>query len=406
MSQFYRLLYFEWKKIWIRKSTWITLAVLVLFYLVVDGGYVFGSKYVDGEFLETHLDGTKKDIENGRALKGRKIDQQLLNEMQDAYGSIPPSDDLKYQLTDEYQSNVRPYEDVYGIVNLMMYGFGSGKSTSKVTEEELYGIREENVKSIWDTYYLTDSEREYWENKEEQLEIPFAYEYAQGYNFLISMSGVYRVCLLVTFFIAVCMSGVFAEEHGKRTDQLILCSRLGRKQIYYAKMAAGCLFSLFATVVLLLCGMFTAFLIYGSDGFAAAIQLMAPYYSYDMTVGEVFLILAGILLLSSVMSGIFAMVLSELTKSSIASMAAVIAIMFVSRLVPIPFMYRVLSQAWNFMPINLLKFDAGFWDLRLVPLFGLKLTSWQFAPVLYILLSIVLIYAGKRIYCGYQVEGR
>ena len=77
-------------------------------------------------------------------------------------------------------------------------------------------------------------------------------------------------------------------------------------------------------------------------------------------------------------------------------MAVVIAVMFLARLIPIPLMYRVISQAWNFMPINLLKFDAGFWDPRLVPVFGLKLTSWQFVPAVYILLSIVFLYAGKR----------
>ncbi|MCI8448029.1 MAG: ABC transporter permease subunit [Eubacterium sp.] len=403
MSQFSRLFYFEWKKICKRKGTWICLAILTAFYLVTGIFYFVGSKYVDGEFLETHIDGRDRDLANGRRMKGTKIDQQLLMQIQEAFGSIP-ADDPKYQLTDEYLSNVRPYEGVYQIVNNMLYN-SSGR-TLHVTEEELYEIRDNNVKSTWDQYGLTEAEIEYWKNKEGHIEKPFTYEYAQAYDFLVSMSGVYRVCLLVTFFIAVCMSGVFTEEHGRKTDQLILCSRLGRKQIYYAKIAAGSVFSLLVTVILLLCSIFSAFLFYGTDGFSAAIQLIAPQYSYDMTMGEAFLILAGILLLSSVMASIFTMILSELTKSSIASMAVVIAVMFLARLIPIPLMYRVISQAWNFMPINLLKFDAGFWDPRLVPVFGLKLTSWQFVPAVYILLSIVFLYAGKKIYCGYQVQGR
>lgn len=406
LGQFNRLVYFEWKKIWKRKGTWITLAILVLFYFVMDFSYFFGSKYVEGEFMETHVEGTKIDIENGKRLKGRKIDQELLDDMQSAYTEYLQSDNLKYQLTEDYQKNVRPYEDVYLIVKEMLYGYSSGDGATRVTEEELYQTRNENVKEAWKSYGLADSEIDYWQEKENRLLKPFTYEYSQGYQNLISMSGVYRVCLLVTFLIAICMSGVFTEEHGRKTDQLILCSRLGRKQIYFAKIAAGSLFSLAVTGILLLCGVFTSLFMYGTDGFRAAIQLMAPHYSMILSMGDVFLIMSGILLLASILMSIFTMVLSEITRSNIASMAVVIAFMFVARLVPIPYVYRVVSQAWNMIPINLLKFDSGFWDLRLISIFGIKLTLWQFAPLIYVVIGILIMLAGKRIYCGYQVDGR
>ena len=115
--------------------------------------------------------------------------------------------------------------------------------------------------------------------------------------------------------------------------------------------------------------------------------------------------MAGLLLLACILTGIFAMVFSEITKSSIGTMATVIAILFLARLVPVPPDWRLL-QIVNFFPINMLKLDAGFTDMRLVSIFGLKFTSWQFAPILYILLIVLLFFTGKKVYCRFQVQGR
>ena len=38
---------------------------------------------------------------------------------------------------------------------------------------------------------------------------------------------------------------------------------------------------------------------------------------------------------------------------------------------------RGMSQIWNYFPMNLLKIDQGFLDVRLVNIFGVKLTSWD-----------------------------
>lgn len=406
MKQFGRILYYELKKIAKRKSTWITLGLLAAFNLSMELGYYFNSAYVDGEFLETHVEGSRIDRENGLRLSGRKIDQSFLDEMQEAYAGLEDMDSQSYLLTEEYQKNVRPYSNLYELILDFIRMSGAEIHPFTVTEEQLYRAKQEAVTKNMETYGLTDSEKSYWMSKEKETEEPLTYQYADGYGYLTSMSGVYRICLLVTFLIAICMSGVFTEEHGRRTDQLILCSKFGRAQVYFAKILAGSLFCLSAAGILLIITVISTYSMYGLDGFSAAIQLTAFQYPEPITAGQTFCIMAGILLLSSVLTGIFTMVLSEITHSSIAAMAAVIAVTFIMRLVPIPYTYRVLSQVWNYVPINLLKFDAGFWDLRLVSIFGLKFTSWQAAPILYLLFGAVLVIIGKIIYCRYQVQGR
>lgn len=398
MRQFGILFFYEIKKITQRKSTWITLGILLVCFLFLAGGSALGSTYIEGEFLETHKEGYATDRKNGIKLSGRKLDDTLFSEMKEAYAGI----EEKEFTIEEYQTKVRPFRAVYEIVCFSP----SELNPLTITENTFYRAREEAVKESWVKNKLTEKEKDYWQEKEDRLTTPFIYQYAKGYEFLVSMQGVYMVCLLVSFFIAVCMSSIFTEEHVRKTDQLILCSRLGRKQTYFAKILAGGLVSFLAGILFLGITIAGSFLMFGSEGFSAMVQLLAPDYSYAMNVGQIFLIMAGILLLACVLTGVFTMVLSEITRSNIGTMAAVVAILFLARLVQVPADWRIISQLMNFFPINIVKFDAGFTDIRLVSLLGCRLTSWQFVPVLYVFLTAVLVFAGKKVYCRYQVQGR
>lgn len=397
MRQFRTLFYYEIKKITQRKNTWITFAALLVLFLGLFAGRQLTSTYIDGEFLETKKEGFAIDRENGLKLSGRNLDDTLFTEVKNAY-ALAADKDIKYFLTDEYQGSVRPYKGIYDIIRFT-------SELSAVTGENFYAAREAALKESQDDYKLSEAEKEYWQEKEEKITKPFTYQYSDAYSYLDSMNGIYMILLMVSFMLAICMSNVFTEEHGRKTDQLILCSRLGRKETYFAKILAGSVFSFAAGLLFLIIVTVGAFISFGSEGFSAVLQLTAPNYSYPLTMGSVFLVMAGILLLACILTGIFAMVFSEITKSSIGTMATVIAILFLARLVPVPPDWRIL-QIVNFFPINMLKMDAGFTDMRLVSIFGLKFTSWQFAPVLYIFLIVLLFFTGKKVYCRFQVQGR
>lgn len=404
MREFRTLLYYEMKKILIRKSTWITFGIFTAVTVFLMGVVFFGSTYVEGEFLETHAEGFAVEKENGKKLSGRRIDEELLREVQNAYKNIANEKDKGYMLTEEYQTNIRRYSQVYSFIRELCGIAGINPLT--VSEKEFYQARTEFLKEQWENYHLTEKEKEYWQAKEEVLEKPFIFQYSMAYNDLADMHGLYMICLTVTFMLAICLGGVFTEEHERRTDQLILCSRLGRSRLYFAKILAGSLLSFAAGLFFFLLLLAENFIVYGTEGFMAAIQLFMPMYSYPISIGAVFFILSGILLLSCVFTGIFTMALSELIHSKIGTMAVIIVILFAARLVPVPADYRILSQLWNYIPINLIYLNQGFTDVRLVPLFGIQFTSWQFAPILYICLSVIFIWIGKRAYCRYQVKGR
>ena len=287
------------------------------------------------------------------------------------------------------------------------WGFGSGYSYDDMTEENLYALITETRQDLQETYGLSAEEEAYWEEKAAALEQPVTYQYALAYEQLVDMQGGYMTCMLLTFFIAISMVSVFAEEHTRKTDQLLLCARHGRTKLYTAKLLAGSGVVFGTNLLFSLVLMLGQFYCYGTEGFGASIQFaLAPWYPYELTIGQVFLVMLGILLLSSVMVAIFTMLLAESLRSSIGAMAVVIGLLFAARLVPIPTTLRGLSQAWNFLPINMLKVDQGFLDLRLINLFGLRLTGWQSAPILYVVLIGLMVLVGRKVYRGYQVSGR
>lgn len=422
------LIGYEVKKITKRKSTIISFAIIFAIHLVfICIGGSLGNTYVDDKFYETHAQRNTIDRQNGIALSGRRIDNALLDEMQQAYDKIDWSTNA-YLWTDTYKNEVRKYSELEELFKT--WGLGStfiqkgvgGSNTSqtnaenveelpKITsqnrEQILYEYRQDYQNAMYENYELSDHEIAYWEEKDKEIEIPFTYQYATTYQIMLGMGKIYMICMLGTFFTAISMVNVFMEEHTRKTDQLILCAKYGREKVYMAKIFAGSMVTFGITTLFVITALAGCFFSYGVEGFEGAIQVVTAFwYSYKLSAGETVLICIGILLLSSVMVTIFTMLLAEVFKHSVGAMAVVVGLLFVARLVVIPPSWGILSRVWNYFPINMLKIDEGFMDLRLVDVLGVQFTTWQFAPILYILLSIIMGWIGYKVYKNYQVCGR
>lgn len=416
MKQFGTLFRYEMKKILCRKSTWISLAVIVAFYLLSEL-LIFGTVSQDSTAVsshgqvseeegrtETYAQAIARQRRDGLSWSGKKLDDNLMEEMKEEWGELNSSD-----------ITMQKYSDAMDRYQLVCYYLsaltGEGESyrylehMDGLNQEDIYKARQESVSSKWKEYALSKGEMEYWQAKENALSKPFTIQYSAGFDNLLTTQGIYLALMLVSFFVAVTVSEVFAQEHVRKTDQLILCSRLGRKQLYFAKMLAGIVFTLISALFFTGIIVASSLTMYGPEGFSAAIQWKAGWYSDSLTIGNVVLVLIGTELIAAVVTGIFAMVISEGARSSLIAMAVIVGGTFAARLIVIPNAYRLLSQLWGLFPINQIYFFNGFVDLRLISVFGIKLTSWQFAPVLYLAVGILLMLVGKRLYCHYQVEG-
>lgn len=401
MTTFFTLYRYEMKKIFQKWSVRVTLAILAV---TVVSGYLLqhiGNYYVDGVLMGTHWDILKTDMEYARALDGRVIDETLLGEMTDAYQSIPETEG-HYILTEEYQKNARPYSEIlYFAAAMMNIDRNLLMSSWKPDLEELYASRRSMMENSWAGVYLTEREKDFWRAKEDQIEKPVVYRAHMFYE--EQFSAFMTIGVLALIAISVCLTGVFSEEHARKTDQLILSSACGRTSLYWAKFLVGGSFAGIVAIGISVVSAVTAFLLYGGGGWDAAFQFVYQYSSLPINCGQAMLIAYGVLLITSVFFSVLIMLISEVSRTSIAGAsigtAMIIATMMFSSL---PDEYRVPAQIWDCLPTNILSV----WNLfneRLFPVFGTFLPAYQAVPVIYLIVGIILVLGGKAVYKRAQV---
>lgn len=403
MKIFMTLYHFELKKIMKRKLVWVTLLICIGCIVVAKVGNLSGDYYVDGEVVDTHYHMFLVDSAYSRALSGRVVGQELLEEMTTAYGKISAEAE-RYTETEEYQEYVRPYSEVFQLVwrwtqsNPFYDGW-------QADEQALYDARTGWQEETWTKLFLSDTEKEFWREKEAQIDKPFTYFYHDGYTAILK--DFETVGILMLLLTAVCLSGVFPEEHVRRTDQMILSSAKGKYMVYWAKLLAGISVSFICAAVMGIAAVTAALVIYGTEGFQSAVQmyLNLATYSYPLSIGQACIIAYSIFLLTAVLSSVLVMVASELLRGSIATLAFFTGVIIAGQMISIPNQYRLAAQIWQSMPMSFLS-CRGLFSQRIVVFGGQCFTVWQVVPILYVLCGIAVAVGGLKIYRQYQVSGR
>ena len=262
-------------------------------------------------------------------------------------------------------------------------------------------MKETYVELIWRK--TSEAEKEYWRAADEEIESPMVFHYAEGYSVLLGMA--YTVGILSVFMIAICMAGVFPEEHVRKTDQQILSSRYGREDVYWAKICAGTLMSFSMAFIFVLLSFVTAFILYGAEGFDTAFQVIYAGSSCPISVGQAVLIIYGIVLCAGTFIGVLVMTLSENLRSSVGTLSIVIGLIVLPMMISVPEEYRVVSQLWSYLPSEIVAVWSCF-SPQTVVLFGNVLQGWQVVPVLYAVVGAVSVIVTERIFVRYQVKGR
>lgn len=402
MNQLGILYQYEMKKIMKRKLVWITLLVCMVALGFVLLAVLMGTYWVDGKEVDTHYHMYQVDQGYRKALSGRVVNQELLEETMEAYGKIPAEED-RYTITEEYQTYARPYSEIFNLIREWTGARSSDARGWNPSEEDFYSTRLERLEADWQSLQLSDAEKEFWRKKEEQIKKPITYFYHDGY--IHSLFTMHTAGVFMLLFVAIALSSVFTEEHTRRTDQMILCSAKGKTLAYQAKILAGVSVAVIGSTLMTALIIGLALGVFGAAGFQTVLQISYSDYSYPLTIGQACLIAYGVLILTSIVEAVFVMVLSEILHNNLATLAVSSALIVAGMMINIPEQYRVVSQIWNSLPITYLNLWNMF-DVRLVPIFGHCFVSWQIIPIIYIICSIGMAVLGKKVYQGYQVSGR
>lgn len=406
MKHFGALYLFEWKKLLGKKIVWISFLLGILISSLSLSAPLLGNYYLDGTFMGTNYEMYQTDKTYAKELGGRKIDQRLLEETITAYRKIPETETLgiHYMATEEYQKYARPYDEIFIFIRRM-----TGMPVSEImrswqpSETDLYAKRRSYQTSLWEAWRLSAGEMDFWRQCEEQIKTPYLYEEHKRYHVILSNFQV--VGLFVLLLTAICLSGIFTDEHTRKTDQIVLCSPLGKAELYLAKIAVGISFSAASATLYWLFVLIVTRCLYGTNGCRAAFQLLDGPNANPVTCGQAVLIAYGNMLAAAIIISVFVMVLSELLKSSIATLATVTGLLFLSMLFRVPNQYRVLAQIWDWLPWSFLA-PRNVFGAYTISVFGRYFTPWQAVPVIYLAAGALIAALGKRIYQRFQVSGR
>lgn len=396
------LFFYEVKKITGQKIVWVSMICAILLTLFSFCVPFIGDYYVDGTRISSNYEQFQIDAAYAKALDGRKIDDALIKEMQDAYSKVNV-EEYRYSLKEAYQKEARPYSPIFLFVRQ-----STGLSGTLVVEnitgaKDVVERRMVSQEERWKDLLLTEEEKEFWRKQEEELAYPVTFRYVEGYAKLLD--ACYTIGIVGLFVIAACMAGVFPQEHVRKTDQLLLSSKYGRQHLFWTKFLAGIFVSFLMIVSLVLLAFLFSFLLYGSEGFDAAFQMYYVGSSLNISIGEAVLITYLMEMIAVVFMAAMVMLLSEILHSSVGTLAIATAVIVAPMLISVPEEYRFFSQLWSAMPGDFVAIWSIF-SARTVEVFGKVFTMWQVVPVGYFVITVTLAVIIEKHFSRSQIGGR
>ena len=358
------LYHYEMKKLLSQKVLWI--AFFIMTALIVAQG------------LTGLIVGNADLLKKADEISGRKVDQKLISEIQEG-NKLDDYPMMKNLWTQCLQKN-----DLTGVDEQTLY-----ESRLAVNEDQM------------DVYQMSDEEKAYWNELDTKVQKPFVYQREDGYASLFST--IYILNFLMLLLVGISVTGVFADERSRGTDQIIFCS-VNKHKIFWAKMFAGITVGLAIAVIFFGLALLLGIGVYGSGGFDTQIQINIPGCMLPITIGQSILIMFGLLAMAGILYAVLSAFLSQILGNHSAAMGVMVMIMLLSML-NIPENIRTISQMWRYMPGAFIG-SWTFTDYRLTKVFGHYLNIFQMAPIVWGLVAVVVFLIAKLSYDHYQVKGR
>ncbi len=393
MNNLQVLIGYEYKKIFMRKSTWIILAIAVLFTLFSCFEALIGTVSVEGKPVYSHYEQMTTNRAYARALNGRKVDADLIGEMQRAYAKVP--DIPLCGASEEYETYARPYSEIHNLVSSIT------KDYQNVNGKNYYSLRTKVLQNNLKIMNLSKVEIKKHLEQNNKIKTPFIFRYTFGYEHIMMLINFLGI--VITFVIAIGLAPIFANEHTDRTDQLILTTRLGKNKAILAKLITGISFGFIVSVILLLLLIIPTLIIYGFDGWNAPIQLILISSTNPLMVWQGVLILCGMAILSSILIVSLSLFLSAKLKSAFGTIVFINIFTITCIFINVPSQYRILYHLFALLPAKLTSISTIYFDY-IFELFGRGFIRYQTVPVIYFIASAILLLFGYRCFKHHQIS--
>ena len=328
---------------------------------------------------------------------GRVIRENTRIESDNDFTGMKESD---IKLSNIKYSRKQGFMDIRDIINcsygeLQSYDYYLIDSLRADVAYRFYSNRIDQLKALLDSQeadHLTKNEKQYLINSAETLSIPFNYSYADGW--LIALERSATVIFAIAFVICIIMAPVFSIEYQTGSDAILLSTEHGRKRGILYKLIAG-LLSTSIVYWITTCAVFGfIFAVYGTEGGNCEIQTSVQGWKsfYHITNSQALWMVLLLGYLGCLFISSLAMFLSSKVKSSFATIIFLVLII----LVPSTIGKQVITGGlWDKL-LSLLPHQMLLgWTLvriyKFYDVFGIVITPYQILPILYGLLSAILL---------------
>lgn len=399
---------YEFKKIFVRKSTIISIAIMTLYlvlmlifeigdalYVNPDGSTVSGVKAI-------HLDKKAKMSYNGILTTDYLAEileenQIIVNDPE--YANVTAED---IELSNQQYAKTQGFEDIRDIINnsygkFREYDYYLINHITPDQAGEFYSNRIQQLQE-WldsdDAQALSTAKKDYVLKAAKTLKTPWKYSYADGWQSALEFSSVSLFGLV--FVICIVMAPIFSVEYQTGSDSIVLSTIHGKKKGIRTKLLTGFLMisAIYWGVMLLTNGII--FAIYGFEGGSSPIQ---AYFSgwkstYPICLWQALVLSLLLGYVGCIFIGFLTMYLSAKLKTSFASIVLILMVVMCPAIIESSFNLKtgaVAQQILAAMPHQMLQGSFLIRSYSFFEIAGKIVTPFQLLFPVYLFLGAVLL---------------
>lgn len=419
-----QILKYEIKKILCKKSSIISLIILGVCLATMMFSCISEVNYVDRDGNEI------KGIKAVRLLKNEKMKwncyltvdtiRKVLKENQainsdSKYAGIDEenlTNESDIKLSNMKYSRKQGYKDIRDLINfsyeeIHSYDYRFIDKLSPDDADRFYSNRVNQLKTFLSSQkadQLTKNEKEYLIDSAKTLTTPFKYSYADGWNKALDKS--ITVTFALSLVICILIAPIFSVEYQTGSDSILLSTEHGKKKGIVYKLIAGVLSTSLVYWITSFVIYGFIFMIFGFQGGDCPIQASFEGWKsfYHITNSQALCMVLLLGYLGCLFICSLAMFLSSKVKTSFATIIFLVLIIMVPSTIGKQILTGSLwDKILNLFPHGMLLGDNLINTYTFYDILGKVITPYQILPVLYGILTIILLPFAYRAFKKHQI---
>ncbi len=425
MHSFFDLVGFEYKKLFKRKGTIVSLCLVVVVLVLLSITSITGTRYwhtIEGISVFEAMKLDRKVIRSTAGVMDEKFIKEAISQ-----NTIMISNEKNYLIndygrhlkSDAYIKYILPYEKAVNIINnlyevnienistdgFQTFNMSNNKPIDTLRPEDAKGfypiIAQTSIEYIKGLPNLSQNEKEKHLEMLSRVKTPYYNDHYGGYLHFARRLKVIALILLIA--IAICISPTFANEYYLKTDQILLSSKYGKNKAIFAKIFTGVTFSLAISVATLFGFLLLMLFIHGFNGANMAIQTINIYSTYPLTILQTSLIAIITTIFITLFFSMCIMLFSSLFKSSFSVVIVSFLLLFIPGLFNISTKTRLLYQILQIFPAKATEF-SNIYSEYLFEILGFVFTPATFYIIFSLIGSLLIMPIIRHEFKNHQIS--